>query len=275
MNKRKSMLTVLAASVFMVCSAFIVQGQNNRTYVSGLGSDGNSGSGCQQAAPCRTFNTAIGVTNTGGQVVAVDNAGYSGFIANKSITIEGAPGITAFIFVGVSATGMVATGTSNTDLIIIRNIFVDGLGASNTTGLSFTGPAKLVVENCTFRNLTTGVSVAGTNNTSSPARMDLINSSLFGNGTAVLSTGTGANRPGNAQSASTSMVRIDGGSITGNTIGLNQVNPGSNLGNIAVFAPGNNFFLNLVANGTDTTCSGTGCGGPIAYSMNSSGPFGP
>jgi len=73
MNRTKSILTALAAAVFMMSAALVAQGQNSRTWVSGLGSDGNSGTGCQQAAPCRTFATAIGVTNPAGQVVAVDN----------------------------------------------------------------------------------------------------------------------------------------------------------------------------------------------------------
>jgi hypothetical protein len=266
------MLTVLATSAFVLCCVVTAQALNNRSFVSATGLDTN---GCTTAADaCRTFQHAIDSTNAGGQVIALDSTGYSGFTVNKSITIQGVPGQIAFIFVGSGFSGITVTG-ANTDVVSLRNIYVDGLGGASTTGLTFTGSAKLVVEDCVFRNLTTGVSVAGTNNTTSPARMDLINSSLYSNGTAVVSTGLGANRPGNAQSASTSMVRINGGNITGNTTGLNQVNPGSGLANIAVFAPGNSFFLNLVANGTDSTCSGTGCGGVIAYSMNSSGPFGP
>jgi hypothetical protein len=37
-----------------------------RTFVSGLGSDGNP---CSRTAPCRTFGTAITATNAGGEVV--------------------------------------------------------------------------------------------------------------------------------------------------------------------------------------------------------------
>ena len=279
MKMMKSMLTALAVSVFVLSCALIAQGSTFRSFVSDTGSDGNTASDCQPAInACRTFQAAIGQTNAGGDVVALSSTGYSAFSVNKPITVEGAPGVNAFIFVGAGGTGITVTGTVNTDLIVLRNIYVDGLSNGSTTGLSFTGPAKLVVENCTFRSLTTGVSVQGTNNTTSPARMDLINSNLYSNGTAVQSTGTGANAPGNSVSTSTSMVRINGGSITGNTVGLSQVNPGSNLlFNIAVFAPGGNFTLNLVANGTDKTCSVTAnCNpNPIAYSMNSSGPFGP
>ncbi len=273
MNRTKSILTALSAAVFMMSAALVAQGQNSRTWVSGLGSDGNSGTGCQQAAPCRTFATAIGVTNPAGQVVAVDNAGYAPFSINKAITIEGAPGVTAFIFVPPSTTGISVTGAA-TDQIVLRNIYVDGAGNPTTTGLNFTGQAKLVVQACMFRSLTTGVSAAGVNNTTLPARMDLINSDFFGNGTAVLSNGSGANYPQNACcTASTTMVRINGGNITGNTTGLSMLNPGANQANIAVFGPTGPSILNLVANGTNQACSPSCTNNPITYQANPT--FGP
>jgi len=154
MKKTKTMLTTLAVSVFMMCCALVAQGSANRTYVSSTGSDGNSVSDCQQTTPCRTFQTAIGQTNAGGQVIALDSTGYSGFSVNKSITIQGAPGQVAFIFVGGGFSGITVTGLS-TDVIVLRNIFVDGLGVGSTTGLTFNGPSKLVVENCEFKSLTT------------------------------------------------------------------------------------------------------------------------
>jgi len=267
------MLTALAAAAFMMCCALVAQGSANRTYVSSTGSDGNSGTDCQQTAPCRTFQTAIGQTNAGGQVIALDSTGYSGFSVNKSITIQGAPGQIAFIFVGAGFSGITVTGLS-TDLVVLRNIYIDGLGGVSTTGLSFPGPAKLVVENCVFRNLTTGVSAAGTNNTTLPARMDLINSDFFGNGIAVIANGSGANNPSNSCcTTSTSMVRINGGNITGNTTGLSMLNPGANLSNIFLFGPTGPAILNLTANGTNAACSPACTTFPFTYQTNSL--FGP
>jgi hypothetical protein len=274
MKTMKSMLAALAVSVFLLSCALIAQGASVRTFVSSTGSDGNTGVDCQpEINACRTFQAAIGQTSPGGQVVALDSTGYSAFSINKSITIEGAPGVNAFIFVGAGGAGITVTGVS-TDLIVLRNIFVDGLGNASTTGLSFTGAAKLVVESCVFKSLTTGVSVAGTNNTTLPARMDLINSNFYGNGTAVVSNGSGANNPNNACcTASTSMVRINGGNITGNTVGLSMLNAGPNQqANIALFGP-TGPVLNLVANGTNTTCSPSCSTFPFSYQTNSS--FGP
>lgn len=275
MNKRNFTLTVLGAAVFIMSSAFIAQGQNVRTYVAvSNGNDANAAGGCLITTPCRTFQAAFNVTNAGGQVVALETGGYSGVSVNKSITIMGAPGQTAFIFVGASAVGVAVTGVSHSDIVSLRNIYIDGLNNASTTGLSHTGPARLVVENCTFRNLTTGVSASGTNNSTLPARMDLIEPAIYGNGTGVLATGSGMNNPGNAQVFSTTIVRIRGGNITFNTTGLNQVNPGSGLCNIGLYAP-NQAITNIIGNTTQLACSGAGCNtNPCTFSY-SSGLVGP
>src|ERR1700682_1505891 len=266
MNKTKSMLTVLGAAALMMTSPFMAQGQNFRTFVSGTGSDGNTGSGCLQTAPCRTFAAAIGVTNAGGQVVALDSTGYSGFSINKSITIEGAPGATAFIFVGAGATGVTVTGVS-TDMIVLRNLYVDGLGNASTTGLSHTTAAKLAVQNCTFRSLTTGVEV-------STAKMDIINSDFYNNGTGVHATGHGTD--GNNE-VSTALVRVAFGNNNSNNVGIQQDNPGRNgannqLSNVWVLNVGSGGTLNLVGNTLNAACSDpiVGCLPlPALYTMGS------
>jgi hypothetical protein len=278
MKMMKSMLTALAVSVFVLSCALIAQGSTFRSFVSDTGSDGNTASDCQPAInACRTFQAAIGQTNAGGDVVALSSTGYSAFSVNKSITIEGAPGVTAFIFVGAGGTGITITGAS-TDLVVLRNIYVDGLGNGSTTGLSQTGAAKVIVQNCTFRSLITGVNVNGT--VGSRARMDLINSDFYTNTTAVVADGAGANIPGDPAVVSVSLIRINGGNITGNTTGLLQKNPGTDPGNanlpltnIWVFLTGTSNApvgnLNLIGNATNATCSGTAnCSTfPSLYSM--------
>jgi hypothetical protein len=250
MNKTKSMLTVLAAVAFMMCSAFIVQGQNARTWVSGLGNDANA-PGCQQATPCRLLQTAFNNTNPGGQVVALDSAGYGPITINKSITIEGSPGVQAFIFVAPSTTGITVSGGAATDTVLLRNIFVDGSGAPSTTGLSHTSAARLEVENCTFRSLTTGVSVTN-------AKMDLRNSTITGNTTGATVSGTGTD--GGAASVATALLTIDGGSISFNGTGLFMTNPGANpIFNIHVHSTGSGWFTNFMGNTTAVSGTGTGC----------------
>jgi hypothetical protein len=245
------MLTVLGTAVFILSSAFIAEGQNVRTFVSGTGSDANTGSGCLQAAPCRTFQAAINVTNAGGQVVALDSTGYSAFSIGKSITIEGAPGATAFIFVGASSTGVTVTGGAATDLIVLRNLYVDGLGNASTTGLSHTGAEKVAVDNCTFRSLTTGISITN-------AKMDLRNSTVTGNTTGASVSGTGTD--GGGASVATALLTIDGGSVSFNGTGFFMTNPGTNpVFNIHLHSTGSGWFTNFMGNTTAINGTGTGC----------------
>jgi len=61
-----------------------------RTFVSGSGSDSDP---CTLLKPCRTFNRAISQTESGGEVVALDSAGYGTFTVNKAVPREGSSGI--------------------------------------------------------------------------------------------------------------------------------------------------------------------------------------
>ena len=276
MNKTKYTMTVLTALLFIAVCATAGQASAQRTFVAGpgIGSDTNTASDCSFSAPCRNFSAAYTVTNTGGEIIALSaGAGYGGLTITHAITVTGLPGQVAFVAVSTGTTGFtVAAGAS--DLVVIRDIHFNGAGFSSNTGLSHTG-GKLIVKHCVFESLTTGVSAAGTNNTTLPARMDLIDSDFYNNGTAVLSTGSGANSPGNSVVASTTVIRINGGNITGNGTGLNMVNQGSGLFNILLFGPGNVPFTNVVGNTTNLGCSPAACNANEPVFSYNSLPFGP
>ena len=58
----------------------------SRTFVSAAGNDSNP---CSFAAPCRHFQAAVNATSLGGEVDALDPAGYSPIVISQAITIEG------------------------------------------------------------------------------------------------------------------------------------------------------------------------------------------
>src|SRR5215469_6378624 len=78
------------AFCFALLSAIVAsvsaQAQSPRTFVSATGSDSNP---CSFALPCRHFQAAVNATAAGGEVDALDPAGYSPIIINQPITIEG------------------------------------------------------------------------------------------------------------------------------------------------------------------------------------------
>src|ERR1700693_735661 len=68
-----------------------------RAFVSSTGSDANTASGCGLAMPCRTFASAMTVVSDGGEIVALDAAGYGPVAIDKSVTITSNPGFYAGI----------------------------------------------------------------------------------------------------------------------------------------------------------------------------------
>ena len=117
--------------------------QLNRTAVSVIGNDANN---CAVATPCRTFARAVSQTNSGGDVVALDSAGYGAFTADRAITVQAAPGV----YAGISAASgnLVQITAGPSDKIVLRGLTINGLGTA-AAGIAFTGGgAEVQVENC-------------------------------------------------------------------------------------------------------------------------------
>jgi len=117
-----------------------------RTHVSGAGSDANVAHACNAAHPCRSFAAALGVTAAGGEILALDSAGYGKVAIDRSVSIVAAPGVFAGIGVGAggNATGVdIAAAGVN---VVLRGLTVTGQGGSH--GIRMTGGAALAVENC-------------------------------------------------------------------------------------------------------------------------------
>jgi hypothetical protein len=77
--------TLLTVTPFSLPTA-PAQAQSPRTFVSAAGNDSNP---CSFTAPCRHFQAAVNVTSAGGEVDALDPAGYGPITISQAITIEG------------------------------------------------------------------------------------------------------------------------------------------------------------------------------------------
>jgi hypothetical protein len=126
-----------------------------RTFVSGQGSDNNP---CSLTAPCRTFSMATGVVSSGGEVIALDSAGYGAFAINKSVTITVPAGVYAGISV-FSGDG-ISINAGSTDVVILRGLGLNQFGGTN--GIRFTSGKALHVENCTINGFGAGAGVIQT-----------------------------------------------------------------------------------------------------------------
>jgi hypothetical protein len=179
---RKLMMQLnLAATLLVICLwSSAAQAQASRTWVSGVGDDANP---CSRTAPCKTFAGAISKTAAGGEIDALDPAGYGAVTITKAITIDGGGGQVASIL--VSGTNGINVQAGPTSVVILRNLRINGVegtGSGGLNGIRYLSGASLHVENCYIFGFTgDGINVS----TSSA------NASLFVNNTFLTNNGNG------------------------------------------------------------------------------------
>src|SRR5882672_8140636 len=117
--------------VVVVMGTGLMYGQASRTWVSGVGDDANP---CSRTAPCKTFAGAISKTAAGGEIDALDPAGYGALTITKAITIDGGGGQVASVL--VSGTNGIVVQAGPNDVVILRNIQFNGL-QSGLNGIRF------------------------------------------------------------------------------------------------------------------------------------------
>ena len=108
---------------FSLSIATIASAQASRTWVSGVGDDANP---CSRTAPCKTFAGAISKTANGGEIDALDPAGYGAVTITKGITIDG----NGWGSVLVSGTNgiVISDSTDAKPVVILRNLSINGIG---------------------------------------------------------------------------------------------------------------------------------------------------
>jgi hypothetical protein len=134
-------LTLLAA-VLMVsfCVATPSFAQATRTWVSGVGDDANP---CSRTAPCKTFAGAISKTAASGEISVLDPGGFGAVTITKAITLDGRGELAS---ISNSSTNGITVNAGMTDVVIVRNISIDGTG-TGLDGVRFIAGGTLVVEN--------------------------------------------------------------------------------------------------------------------------------
>jgi hypothetical protein len=126
----------------VVMGTGLMYGQASRTWVSGVGDDANP---CSRTAPCKTFAGAISKTAAGGEIDALDPAGYGAVTITKAITIDGGGGQVASVL--VSGTNGIVVQAGPNDVVILRNLRFNGIG-TGLNGIRFLSGKDLNVESC-------------------------------------------------------------------------------------------------------------------------------
>jgi hypothetical protein len=156
MTYLKTVLTFFAICAFAISMA---QAQATRTWISGVGDDANP---CSRTSPCKTWAGAISKTVAGGEIDALDPGGFGALTITKAITLDGGGGQVASVL--VSGTNGITVSAGPNDIVMIRNIRIQGLaqtGAGGLNGIQFNSGAALHIQNCAISNFAqNGISIS-------------------------------------------------------------------------------------------------------------------
>ena len=131
MTKIPFLLTLLVALLVCLLPIAPAQAQAPRTFVSAAGSDSNP---CSFAAPCRHFQAAVMATSAGGEVDALDPAGYGPITISQAVTIEGQ----GWSYIAPPTGGNAITINAVSGKVSIHGVSLNGVGITGTTtGIQF------------------------------------------------------------------------------------------------------------------------------------------
>jgi hypothetical protein len=231
----------IVTAVMLFVPGGSAQAQATRTWVSGVGDDANP---CSRTAPCKTWAGAISKTAAGGEIDALDPGGFGALTITKAITLDGGGGQVASTLVSGTNGFNVAAGAN--DIVIIRNIRVNGLGQTASpgiNGINYSSGAQLVVDSC---------DIFGFSNNG-------INLSLTTNGFLQVRNTTIRNTAGNgvgATSTAAAIVQIRNSSFVGTNSAGTPAQGGVSAGSNAFVTVSETNFQDL-AYGAQTQTGGT------------------
>jgi hypothetical protein len=172
-----------AASIMTAVSFFpvLAYAQATRTWVSGVGDDVNP---CSRTAPCKTFPGAISKTAAAGEIDTLDPGGFGAVTITKSITIDGTSGLAGVL---VSGTNAVVVNATSSDVVILRNLELNGT-TTGLTGILILGAGDVRVENCKIY----GFSARGIDDRRTSGHLYVTNTVVSNNGqTGILALSSG------------------------------------------------------------------------------------
>jgi len=115
-----------------------------RTFVASYGLTATTAFNCSITKPCRAFSEGTGVTNSGGEVIVLDSAGYGPTRITKSVSIIAPAGVHAGISVFAGANGIDIPGAGIK--VVLRGVSRSGQGGGH--GIYVSGSNELAIERC-------------------------------------------------------------------------------------------------------------------------------
>jgi hypothetical protein len=164
------------------------QAQRARVFVASYGSDSNP---CTFGSPCKTFQHAVDVVASGGEVSAIDSAGFGPVSISKSVTITSPAGVEAGIAAASNDSNGITINAPGAP-IFLHGLTLEGGGLSDTgSGIKATAFASLEISDCIVRdyapNAGSGILIEST----SAATIAISNTYVAGDFYGIYVTGTG------------------------------------------------------------------------------------
>ena len=132
---------LLAAA--LTCSLFAApaQAQRARVFVASYGNDSNP---CTFGSPCKTFQNAFNNVAVGGEITAIDSAGFGSLNITHAITITSPAGIEAGI-VPIAGADAIDINAGSNDELNLRGLTIEGAGIG-AAGIKFNIGQSLVAK---------------------------------------------------------------------------------------------------------------------------------
>jgi hypothetical protein len=130
-------------SALIVAAAALATGDASasaqRTFVASYGNDANP---CSRTQPCRSFSAALAQAIGGGEVIALDSAGYGPITITQSVSVIAPDGVRA----GISAPSNVAAVQVDAvgSVVVLRGLAI----TAGVEGIHWTHGRSLTIERC-------------------------------------------------------------------------------------------------------------------------------
>jgi hypothetical protein len=174
----------------------------DRVFVASYGSDSNP---CTFGSPCKTFQQAVDVVAAGGEVTAIDSAGFGSVTIFMSVTITSPNGVEAGSVPAINADSITIRAGAN-DVVSLRGLTLEGAKVEGSSGISVLSVGKLDVIDCMIRDYSEdGIRAQS----SSPATIAISNSYFSNNDDGV-----------NIQGPAAQSVTLDHVTMSGNFAGV-------------------------------------------------------
>src|SRR6516162_8350922 len=115
----RTQLSIAVLATALTCSLATAPAHARaRVFVASYGNDANP---CTFGSPCKTFQVAVNVVDAGGEVTAIDSAGFGPITIKKAVIITSPDGVEAGIVASASADAIDINAGPN-DTVVLRGL---------------------------------------------------------------------------------------------------------------------------------------------------------